>query len=336
MTLKRILLLLISLSLVVFMSCSSDDDENPTEPGMTEFEMMAQVGDAYYTAYTTVSGAGVNTTMQAVYDNLTDGDDTNNPQIIDWRGSADYDAKHIKGAINLALGDLVDKVNDGTIDKSKKIVNVCYSGQTASVATATLNMLGFDAQNLKFGMCGVTDDPTIVPKSDRWSGKIAEDNYTLNKTDEGMPSTEYSFPTISTGAATAEDVIKNRFSLTSSGWGVGFDDVKANPDNYFIINYWPADQYMDPGHIEGAYQFTPKSSLKSDEMLKYLPTDKTVAVYCYTGQTSAQVCAYLRMLGYDAVSITYGVNGFAYSQMLAGQAKYSAPDPADKYVAVLE
>ncbi len=32
MTLRKILFLLLSLSLVVFMSCSSDDD-NPTEPG---------------------------------------------------------------------------------------------------------------------------------------------------------------------------------------------------------------------------------------------------------------------------------------------------------------
>ena len=55
MTLKRILFLLLSLSLVVFMSCSSDDD-NPVEPGPTEFELLAEVGDAYYTAYTTITG----------------------------------------------------------------------------------------------------------------------------------------------------------------------------------------------------------------------------------------------------------------------------------------
>jgi rhodanese-related sulfurtransferase len=337
MTLKRILFLILSLSLVVFMSCSSDDgDDPPTEPGPTEAEMLQEVGDLYYTAYTTITGRGVNTTMQTVFDNLTDGDDSNNPQIIDWRSSADYDLKHIKGAINISLGDLVDKVEDGTIDKSKEIVNVCYSGQSASIATATLNMLGYDAQNLKFGMCGVTNDTNIVKGTHRWDSQIAEDDYTLNKTDEGAPTTEYTFPVIETGAASAEEVIKNQFSNTSSGWGVGFGDIKANPEDFFIINYWSASEYMNPGHIEGAYQFTPKSSLKSDEMLKYLPTDKTIAVYCYTGQTSAQIAAYLRMLGYDAKSIFYGVNGFAHDQMLENQTKYHAPDPADKYVSVLE
>jgi rhodanese-related sulfurtransferase len=298
--------------------------------------MLTEVGDAYFTAYTTVAGSGVNTDMQVVFDNLTDGDDTNNPQIIDWRSAADYDAKHIKGAINIALGDLVDKVEDGTIDMEKKIVNVCYTGQTASVATATLNMLGFDSQNLKFGMCGVTNDVAIVGKTDRWDAAVAEDEYTLNKTDAGAPGTEYTFPTISTGAANSSDVIKNQFSNTASGWGVSFDDVKANPGNFFIVNYWSAAEYMDPGHIETAYQFSPKSSLQKANMLKNLPTDKTIAVYCYTGQTSAQVTAYLRMLGYDAKSILYGVNGFAFSQMKEGQAMYHATDPADKYVSVLE
>ena len=31
--------------------------------------------------------------------------------------------------------------------------------------------------------------------------------------------------------------------------------------------------------------------------------------YCYTGQTSAVVTAYLRVLGYDAYSLTFGMNG---------------------------
>lgn len=335
MTLKRILFLLLSLSLVVFMSCSSDDD-NPVEPGPTEFELLAEVGDAYYTAYTTITGRGVNTTMQVVFDNLTDGDDSNNPQIIDWRLAEDYDLKHIKGAINIALGDLIDKVDDGTIDNSKEIVNVCYSGQTASIATATLNMLGYDAQNLKFGMCGVTNNIEIVVKTDKWDLQIAEDDYTLNQTAVADPTTEYAWPTLSTGGTTAEEVIKGRFEATASGWGVGFSTIKDAPDDYFIINYWVKAQYDDPGHIEDAYQYTPNLDFQLAEKLKYLPTDKKIAVYCYTGQTSAQVAAYLRMLGYDAYSIYYGVNGFAYSQMVAGQPMYHAPDPDDKYISVLE
>jgi rhodanese-related sulfurtransferase len=333
MTLKRSLFLILSLSLVVFMSCSSDDDD-PAEPGKTEFEMLAEVGDAYYTTYVNATGRGVNISMADLNDLLTDEDASNDPQIIDWRSSADYDARHIVGAIDLSIGDLIDKVNDGTIDKSKHIVNVCYTGQSASVATATLNLLGYDAQNLLYGMCGVTSDPEIVIKSDNWVKQIAADEYPLNKDAVADPSTEYTFPTISTGSANAEEVIKARFpEVLEGGWGVSFAEVIASPDDYFIINYWPKAEYDDPGHIEGAYQFTPKSSLKSSEMLNLLPTDKTVVIYCYTGQTSAQVTAYLRMLGYNAKSLYYGCNGFAYGQMPGH--KYSAPTPDDLYVSVL-
>jgi rhodanese-related sulfurtransferase len=338
MTLKRILFLLLSLSLVVFMSCSSDDD-NPAEPGPTEFEMLAEVGDAYFTAYTNITDRGVNIAMGGdggLFDLLTDENSSNDPQILDWRGSTDYDARHISGAINLAIGDLIDKVNDLTIDKDKHIVNVCYTGQTASIATATLNMLGYDAQNLLFGMCGVTSNTEIVPETHRWANQIAPpDDYTLNKTAVADPTTTYDFPTLSTGGTTADEVIAGRFSaVLDGGWGVTFANVIASPDDYFIINYWPKAEYDDPGHIEDAYQFTPKSSLKSTEMLNLLPTNKTVVIYCYTGQTSAQVSAYLRMLGYDAKSLYYGCNGFAYDQM-SGH-KYSEPQPDNAYVSVLE
>ena len=62
-------------------------------------------------------------------------------------------------------------------------------------------------------------------------------------------------------------------------------------------------------------------------MLNLLPTDKTIVVYCYTGQTSNQVMTYLRMLGYDAASLSYGVNGFAYHALDAIGYQYVAPAP---------
>jgi hypothetical protein len=87
--------------------------------------------------------------------------------------------------------------------------------------------------------------------------------------------------------------------------------------NYYIVNYWPAAQYADPGHIPGAMQYEPKQSIKLAADLKTLPTNKAIAVYCYTGQTSAYLAAYLRLLGYDAKSLLYGGNGMIYDIMVA-------------------
>jgi rhodanese-related sulfurtransferase len=330
MTIKKLLYFTLILSLAIFAACSSSSE--PQEEPVDEFALVAEVGDVYYTEYP----ISVNITMDILFENLTDGDTSDDPFIIDWRGSDDYDARHIKDAENIALGDLVARVDDGTIPTDKTIVNVCYSGQTASVATATLNLLGYDAQNLKFGMCGVTDDTILVPGSDKWSTQIESDEYTLVDTGPGAPSTTYDFPDPDTGEKTAEDIIKANFSKVLEGWKKFSPDVIANRESYHIVNYWYVADYDDIGHIETAFQYTPKLSLKSDELLNTLPTDKPVIIYCWTGQTSAQVVAYLRVLGYDAYSMLYGVNGCSFSALPVGKPRYQAPDPSDKFKSVLE
>ena len=73
-----------------------------------------------------------------------------------------------------------------------------------------------------------------------------------------------------------------------------------------------------------------------EELLDTLPTDKPIVVYCWTGQTSAQVTPYLRILGYDAYSMLYGMNGCSFTALPDGKPKYHAPDPSDKFVSVLE
>jgi len=321
--------LLFSVSLFMVIGCGDDDPTKP-EP-INEFNLVAAVGDVYFTSYTTTqSASGVNTAISAVADNLDDGNTANDPYIIDYRAAADYADGHIMGAVNFPLSDLMSKVADGTVPMDKKILNVCYSGQTASAATAVLNMLGYDAQNLLFGMCSVD---TSISGTDKWLAQIAADEHAGDLTSTASTTTDtYEFPTLNTGKETAEEIIKDQFQ--ASGWTISANDVWDNPSNYFIINYWPTDHYTTPGHIPGAYQFTPKSSLKTTEMLNLLPTDKTVVVYCYTGQTSAQVATYLRMLGYDAKSLLYGTNGFAYNAAGYTSGRYTAPAPGT-YDAIL-
>ncbi|MBD3287742.1 hypothetical protein GF337_02965 [candidate division KSB1 bacterium] len=322
-----VLMLVLAVALVGITGC----DKSSSEPeAVNEFDLVSAVGDQYYTNYTTASGEGVNVRITAVFDILTDGDTSNDPFIIDCRQPADYNDKHIIGAVNITPGNLVSKIEDGTIPKDRKILNVCYTGQSASAATALLNMLGYEAQNLLFGMCGVD---TSISGSDKWVKQIATDERAGQMvSDESVATETYDFPTLNTGEATAEEIMKARFSsYIGSGWGaISANDVWDNPDDYFIINYWPADKYINPGHIPGAYQFTPKSSLKTTEKLNLLPTDKKVVVYCYTGQTSAQVVTYLKILGYDAYSLLYGVNGFDTN----ATSKYSVP--TGDYSAILE
>jgi 3-mercaptopyruvate sulfurtransferase SseA len=97
-------------------------------------------------------------------------------------------------------------------------------------------------------------------------------------------------------------------------------DVFQDPSQFYIVNYFTEAQYLGnegcpPGHIPGATQYTPKSSLHTSEFLNTLPTDEPIVVYCWTGQNSSQVAAWLNILGYDAYSLTFGVNGMVYDQL---------------------
>jgi len=75
--------------------------------------------------------------------------------LLDIRWSEDYDIAHIPGAINVEFIDVMEPHHlaklprDGTL-----IVIICYTGHTASQMDAILNLLGYNAWTLRFGMLG--------------------------------------------------------------------------------------------------------------------------------------------------------------------------------------
>ena len=73
----------------------------------------------------------------------------------------------------------------------------------------------------------------------------------------------------------------------------------------FILSIRQEDVYNE-GHVEGAYLAAWGQDLA--DKVDMLPTDQTVYVYCYTGQTAGQTVALLNILGVDAVSIKSGYN----------------------------
>jgi len=77
--------------------------------------------------------------------------------IVSVRSAEHYAAGHVPGAINIGLSALAD--NLGKIDPDAPVYVYCYTGHSAAQATALLQMLGYDAYSLKFGMCGWSSDP---------------------------------------------------------------------------------------------------------------------------------------------------------------------------------
>ena len=93
----------------------------------------------------------------ALYENLNDGDTSNDPFIVSVRSAEHYAAGHIPGAINIGLGSLTDNLDK--LNPDAPVYVYCYTGHSAAQAAALLQMLGYDAYSLKFGMCGWSADP---------------------------------------------------------------------------------------------------------------------------------------------------------------------------------
>src|SRR6056297_3098525 len=74
-----------------------------------------------------------------------------------------------------------------------------------------------------------------------------------------------------------------------------FIEKGANGEDMFVLDIRQADAYEE-GHVLGAYN-APWGPAISENLDK-IPTDKTVYVYCYSGQTAGQAVATLNMAGF--------------------------------------
>jgi rhodanese-related sulfurtransferase len=80
--------------------------------------------------------------------------------------------------------------------------------------------------------------------------------------------------------------------------------VDSNNQDIYILDIRDAKDY-DQGHIKGAHNIPFKEVGKS---LNKLPQNKTIIVYCYTGQTGGQTTAILNISGIKARSLNGGMN----------------------------
>lgn len=227
--------------------------------------------------------------------------------IIDIRSKDAYDAGHIQGAKNVAFSNILTEAEAAG---DKPVLVVCYSGQTACYATALMRLYGYkDTQALKWGMSGWSEETDTS-----WDNMIGKEpaNGHANWSYGAAPANNvYSFPEFNSIKTDGNDILKSRVEqAVAAGFSaatVAGTDVLDNPANYFINNYFNPTDYSSFGHIEGAYRINPLT-LEGGEYLNLDP-DATVVTYCYTGQTSAVMTACLRVLGYDAKTLTFGMNG---------------------------
>jgi rhodanese-related sulfurtransferase len=231
--------------------------------------------------------------------------------IIDIRKNTDFGNGHIEGAHNVAFSDILTEAAKA----NKPILMVCYSGQTACYGTSLLRLYGYEnTQALKWGMSGW--NPATAKA---WNNQIGSEpaNGNPNWTYSSAPAANvYKDPSLSSLSQDGSEILRQRVeAAVAAGFKTASNgDVLASPSSFFVNNYFGADDYASFGHIANAFRIKEDLLLKDNGYLGLNPdAGAKVVNYCYTGQTSAVVTAWLNVLGYDAYSLTYGMNGLYHT-----------------------
>ena len=228
--------------------------------------------------------------------------------LIDIRDSAEYVSGHIEGAYNISRNKILDFFkNEVNPAGYEKIAIIDDNGPLAVYVATLLRFSGYNnTYGLKFGMGA-------------WNGKFTKNiskylsNKYANRIDTNVVYRRQpgNLPNFNTDNIV--ELLGERLDLlladTITNIYISADELFANLNDYFILAYWSKEKY-EQGHISGSFQYDIRSELSLDIALNTLPTDKKIVVYCNTGHHAIAIVAYLKLLGYDAVSMMYGINSF--------------------------
>lgn len=283
-----------------------------TDPAVVESEVLIKYLEGTDGGYINTAGNSL-ATAATVKQNITA--DAAKNLVIDIRDTATYAKGHIVGAVNVPFASLYTYVKSHDLTGFTNVYLVCFSGQSAAYATGLLRLDGYtNIYSMKWGMA--CWDSTL---SGTWKNGIGNLGASTISTATVAKATETPLPTLATGKTTGKEILEAR---VEAAFAAGFPSVKAdvvlgNLPNYYVMAYWTLADYTDPGHVPGAPCYVPKSDFKLSTYLKTVPSNKTAAIYCYTGHTAAYAAAFLKVMGYDIKSISNGGNSMFYDVMVA-------------------
>ena len=326
--------------------------------GMEEEEIVSEALSE--TRSYTAGGTATNMKAETLHDLINDEDATNDPFILSIRTVEHYTLGHIPGAVNIPLSTLFTEENLAKLPTDRQIVVYCYTGHTASQATALLNVNGYDAVCLTWGMCSWTND-SIANAGKCFNVTTAGHDYPVSSgTEPGsmatvlgniiQPSiiplkplgcggdTEPS-PDIVIAPSSGSDTLREttHVSLNQGKSAVikaqdlytNLNDGDASNDP-FILSVRKAEHYA-LGHIPGAINID-ISSLFTKENLAKLPDDgQQIVVVCYTGHTASQATALLNALGYNATALKWGMCSWTANSTVTVDKCYDQTTAAQDY-----
>lgn len=240
-----------------------------------------------------------------------------NNLIIDLRAPGDFTKGHIEEAVNKRFEELPEYFETGIKPfEYNKIILVCADGQISSYTTSLLRLMGYgNVFAMRWGMSGW--DKAYAANG--WMKGVSgtyEDKLETKSNEAPKPA---GMPELKTGLVSGRDISNERFKVLfregTDSVMITAEEVFKDPAKYFIINLERKDKYED-GHIPGSVRYKPEGTLGIIDVMKTIPFDRTVVVYCGTGHNSGFATAYLRLFGYHARTLKYGNNSFMYDKMI--------------------
>jgi len=311
---KHLTILMLVLAMSLFFGCS---DSTSNDDKASNFELIQPTVDEVLTA-----GMGAPISAQTLHDNMDD------YFIVSVRSYEHYQIGHIPGAINIPWKTVADDASLAMLpaDKTQKIAVYCYTGHTGALATSVLNALGYNASNLKFGMCSWTKNSEVrvaSPFSEETSSdfpiettvntpgtyELADPDYVSSQNEEEvMQAAAKAYLADAAGTIAPEAL----YDLINDS------DASNDPQ---ILSVRASSIYA-VGHIPGAINI-PWKEVGKEENLKKLDPDRDIVVYCYTGHTGGIATAALNLLGYKATNLRHGMCGWTKNAEVRGTTPFT-------------
>lgn len=295
-----------------------------------DFAVVQAAADAYLS-----SGAPPTISADALWENMNDGDPENDPLIVSVRSPEHYALGHVPGAINIPWKQIAKSENLAKLPTDRQIVVYCYTGHTGQLATTVLNLLGYDAVNLKFGMMGWTEDDEVLVTT-RFGPDTDQRDYRL-ETEAHEPMQTYPFPELDVEGEDDFEIVRaaaDRWITEAEAPIVSADSVFENlndgdpENNPVIVSVRSPDPYA-LGHVPTAINI-PWRDLAKPESLAQLPPDQRIVTYCYTGHTGQVAATILGVLGYDVGNMKYGMMAWTEDDEVLATTRFS-PDVQRDY-----
>ena len=272
-------------------------------------------------------------TVDEVYDNLNDGDTSNDPFILSVRKPEDYAKGHVPGAVNIPWNQIAKPESLAQLPTDQPILDYCYTGHTGQVAMTSLNLLGYKTDNMKWGMMAWTKNDDVLATA-RFDPTAVPDYRVETEPNEATDT--YDFPALDTGATGEAEVIRTAVdnylssgkapTISAEALFENLNDGDESNDPVILSVRKPEDYAK--GHIPGAINI-PLSQLVNPENLAKLPSDKPIVVYCYTGHTGQVATTLLSVLGYDATNLKFGMMSWSKDPDVVATAVFDPATQAD-------